>query len=152
MCNIYWLHRSNKQCKRGQCKKSSCTGANMQHIRIQLKNNYWNTGNLYKYYRDEPSLGNDTIDFGYNTTTYSFKSKTKITKQREANGSVETTVPLVYLGIFQIPLEMLLINCEINFILTLSANFHCKSCRYNNLCNNWHKNLCPSCSSINSWQ
>ena len=54
----------------------------------------------------------------------SFKSKTKITGNTLADGdtkNVETVVPLKYSSNFWWTLEMPLINCEINFILTWSS-------------------------------
>ena len=56
---------------------------------------------------------------------YSFNFKTKITGQTDNNGridNVEITVPLKYFSNFWRTLEMPLINCEVNFILT------CKLC------------------------
>ena len=69
-----------------------------------------------QYYRDEP---NDNL-----TDSESFKSKIKITGKTPAEGSekdVEIKVPLKYLSNFQRALEMLLINCEVNLILTCSS-------------------------------
>ena len=54
----------------------------------------------------------------------SFKSKEKITGSTPANGNVkdvEIIVPLKYLSNFWIALEILLINCEVNIILTWSS-------------------------------
>ena len=54
----------------------------------------------------------------------SFKSKVKITVKTPAAGdrkNVETAVPLKYLRNFWVTLEMPLINCEINLILTWSS-------------------------------
>ena len=51
----------------------------------------------------------------------SFKSKTKITGNSPADGNtknIEIAVPLKNLSNFWKALEMLLINCEINLILT----------------------------------
>ena len=50
----------------------------------------------------------------------------KITGQTDNNGridNVEIMVPLKYLSNFWRTLEMPLINCEVNLILTWSANF-----------------------------
>ena len=59
-----------------------------------------------------------------NNTTDSFKFKAKITGQTGKNGTkdVETMVPLKYLSNFWRTLEMPLINCEVNLILTWSSN------------------------------
>ena len=56
-------------------------------------------------------------------TTDSFKFKAKITGQTEDDGTkdVEIMVPLKYLSNFWRILEMPLINCEVNLILTWSS-------------------------------
>ena len=58
-----------------------------------------------------------------NNTTDSFKFKAKITGQTGNNGTkgVEIMVPLKYLSNFWRTLEMPLINCEVNLILTWSS-------------------------------
>ena len=73
------------------------------------------SGSLWKYYRDEP---NDNV-----TDSESFKSKIEITGKSLAAGNekhVEIIVPVKYLGNFWRTLEMPLINCEVNLILTWS--------------------------------
>ena len=81
---------------------------------MEYSNNYSKTcGSLWKYYNDEP---NDNL-----ADSESFKSKVKITENTPANGNtknVEIIVPLKHLRNFWRTLEMLLINCEVNFILT----------------------------------
>ena len=55
----------------------------------------------------------------------SFKSKVKITGNTPSNGNtkdVEIIVPLKYLSNFWRTLEMPLINCEVNLILTWSKD------------------------------
>ena len=59
------------------------------------------------------------------TRSKSFKYKTKITGKASAaenTKDVKIAVPLKYLSHFWRTLEMLLINCEINLILTLSED------------------------------
>ena len=58
-----------------------------------------------------------------NNVTDSFNFKAKITSQTEDNGTkdVEIMVPLKYLSNFWRTLEMPLINCEVNLILTWSS-------------------------------
>ena len=59
------------------------------------------------------------------TDSESFKSEVKITGSTpndDKTKDVEIIVPLKYLSNFWITLEMLLINCEINLILTWSSN------------------------------
>ena len=81
---------------------------------IEYSNNYAKTsGSLWKYYRDEP---NDNLE-----NSESFKSKIKIIGKTPATSNrkdVEIMVPLKYLSNFWRTLEMPLINCEVNFILT----------------------------------
>ena len=71
---------------------------------------------LGQYYRDEP---NDNF-----ADSESFKSKIKITGKTPNNSNekvFEIMVPLKYLSSFWRTLEMLLINCKINLILTWSS-------------------------------
>ena len=79
---------------------------------IEYSDNYAKTsGSLWEYYRDEP---NDNL-----TDSESFKSKIKITgKTPTTANDVEIMFPLKYLSNFWITLEMPLINCEVNLILT----------------------------------
>ena len=84
---------------------------------IEYSDNYSKTsGSLWQYYKDDP---NDNI-----TQSESFKSKIKITGKTPAAGNtkdVEIIVPLKYLSNFWRTLEMPLINCEVNLILTWSS-------------------------------
>ena len=69
-----------------------------------------------QYFRDEP---NDNIE-----DSKSFKSKIKITGKAPDDDNekdVEIMVPLKYLSNFWRTLEMPLINCEVNLILTWSS-------------------------------
>ena len=83
---------------------------------IEYSDNYSKTsGSLWRYYKDEL---NDNL-----TDSELFKSKIKITGNTLADGNtedVEIIVPLKYLSNFWKTLEMLLINCEINLILSWS--------------------------------
>ena len=75
------------------------------------------TGSLWQYFRDEPA--DDDIE-----DSKSFKSKTKITGKTPNNDNekdVERMVPLKYLSNFWRTLEIPLINCEVNLILTWSS-------------------------------
>ena len=87
---------------------------------IEYTDNYSKTpGGLWQYYRDMPGEEEDAAI----ADSESFKSKVKITVKTPAAGdrkNVETAVPLKYLRKFWITLEMPLINCEINLILTWS--------------------------------
>ena len=93
---------------------------------IEYSDNYAKTsGSLWQYYKDIPPLNdyNEIIDFRGNNNTNSFNFKAKITGQTGDNGTkdVEIMVPLKYLSNFWRTLEMPLINCEINLILTWSS-------------------------------
>ena len=84
---------------------------------IEYSDNYAKTsGSLWQYCRDEP---NDNL-----ADSESFKSKIRITGKAPNNGNekdVEIMVPLKYLSNFWRTLEMPLINCEVNLILTWSS-------------------------------
>ena len=84
---------------------------------IEYNDNYSKTPeNLWQYYRDEPN---------YNLTdSESLKPKVKITKKAPNNGNAKDVgiiVPLKYLSNFWRSLEMPLIKCEFNLVLTWSS-------------------------------
>ena len=83
---------------------------------IEYSDNYSKkSGGLWQYYKKEP---NDNL-----ANSESFKSKVKITGNTPAGGNtkdVKIIVPLKYLSNFWRTLEMPLINCEVNLILTWS--------------------------------
>ena len=85
---------------------------------LEYSDNYSKTsGSLWQYYKDDP---NDNL-----ANFESFKSKVKITGKTPNNGNtkdVEIIVPLKYLSNFWRTLEMPLINCEVNPILTWSKD------------------------------
>ena len=96
---------------------------------IEYSDNYSKTsGGLRNYYRYEPFLNaNGAIaDFtADNNNSVSFKFKSKIAGKTENDGTknVKIRVPLKYLSNFWRTLEMPLINCEINLILTWYNRF-----------------------------
>ena len=82
---------------------------------IEYSDNYSKTsGRLWQYYKDEP---NDNL-----ADSESFKSKVKITEKplQLVIQNLVIIVPLKYLRNFWRTLEILLINCEVNIILTWS--------------------------------
>ena len=83
---------------------------------IEYSDNYAKTtGSLWQFFRDEPVADDDIED------SESLKSKKKITGKTPNNDNkkdVEIMVPLKYLNNFWRTLEMPLINCEDNLILT----------------------------------
>ena len=95
---------------------------------IEYSDNYAKTtGSLWQYCKDIPARNNANnaiIIFSEDHITDSFKFKAKITGQTGNDGTkdVEIMVPLKCLKIFWRTLEMPLINCEVNLILTWSSN------------------------------
>ena len=103
------------------------------------KNYRKTTGSLWNYYRDEPNIYPDN-NYNQNsiTNSESFKYKTSITgktsnENQENNENteqentktkkiIEIVVPLKQLSNFWRTIEMPLINCEIELILTWSEN------------------------------
>ena len=85
---------------------------------IEYSDNYSKTSrSLWQYYKGDP---NDNL-----TDSESFKSKVKITGKTPDNANtknVEIIVPLTHLSNFWRTLEMPLINCEVNLILTWSKD------------------------------
>ena len=96
---------------------------------IEYSNNYSKkSGRLWRIYRDEPILdANGAIaDFPANNNySVSFKFKIKIAGRTEKYGTKDDKimVPLKHLSNFWKTLEIPLIDCEINLILTWSV--HC---------------------------
>ena len=93
---------------------------------IEYSDNYAKTsGSLWQYCKDIPArdANNEITEFRVNNTTDSFKFKAKITGQTRDDGTkdVEIMVPLKYLSNFWRTLEMPLIKCEVNLILTWSS-------------------------------
>ena len=76
-------------------------------------------------YRDEPNSGvNNNINYSIKDSK-SFDYKTSITGKLEGNNTekeVEIVVPLKHLSNFWRTLDIPLINCEINLVLTWSKN------------------------------
>ena len=91
---------------------------------IEYSDNYSKiTGSLWQYCKDIPARNaatNEIIAFDANNLTDSFKFKAKITGQtgNDRKKDVEIMVPLKYLSNIWRTLEMPLINCEVNHILT----------------------------------
>ena len=83
-------------------------------------------GSLWQNCKDIPArndANNAIIIFSEDNITDSFKFKAKITDKTGDDGKkdVEIMVPLKYLSNFWRTLEMSLINCEVNLILTWSS-------------------------------
>ena len=95
---------------------------------IEYSDNYSKTsGRLWKHCKYIPAVNNngDIADFNGDNATDSFNFKAKRTGQTDDDGkinNVEIMVPLKYLSNFWRTLEMPLTNCEVNLILTWSAD------------------------------
>ena len=90
---------------------------------IEYSDNYSKTsGSLWQYFKDIPAVNNDNeaVNFTANNLTDSFNFKVKMTGQTGDDGTknVEIMVPIKYLSNFWRTVEMSLINCEVNLILT----------------------------------
>ena len=96
----------------------------MQNL-IEYSDNYSKiSANLWQYCKDIPAIndnGNIFKFIGANATD-SFNFKAKITDDNGGTNNVEIMVPLDYLSNFWRTFEMGLTNCEVNLILTWSAN------------------------------
>ena len=93
---------------------------------IEYNDNYSKTsGSLWQHCKEIPAVNNAGNVVGFNgaNATDSFNFRTKITDQTNNNGiiNVEIMVPLKYLSDFWRTLEMPLINCEVELILTWSS-------------------------------
>ena len=93
---------------------------------IEYSENYSKRyGSLWQYWRDKTAVNNNGVIVAFNTANVTdlIKFKEKITGQTDDNGTkdIEIIVTLKYLSNFWRTLEMPLINCEINLILTWSA-------------------------------
>ena len=88
-------------------------------------NNCKTSKSLWKYYRHEPALtdAGAADNFPGKSALLKFKQKITNTAGADRSKNVKIMVPLKYLSSFWITLEMSLINCEINLMLTLSKNF-----------------------------
>ena len=101
----------------------------MYNLLEYSKNYRKTTGSFWNYYRDEPNSGiggeNNNVNYSIKDSK-SFDYKTSITGKLEGNNTekeVEIVVPLKYLSNFWRTLNMPLINCEINLILTWSEKY-----------------------------
>ena len=92
---------------------------------IEYSNDYSKTSrSLWRYCKEIPAVNNagDIVDFNEANATDSFNFKTKITGQTNNDGiiNIEIIFSLKYLSNFWRTLEMPLINCEVELILTWS--------------------------------
>ena len=100
----------------------------MYNLLEYSKNYSKTTGSFWNYYRDEPNSGlggnNNNVNYSIKDSK-SFDYKTSITEKLENSNTekeVGIFVPLKYLSNFWRTLDMPLVNCEKNLILTWSEN------------------------------
>ena len=93
------------------------------------KNYRKTTGTLWNYYRDEPSnpLSSNSESFKYKTSitgkTYNIGAGEEgYDANKVGKNETEVVIPLKYLSNFWRSLDIPLINCEIELILTWSKN------------------------------
>ena len=94
---------------------------------IECSDNYSKRcGSLWQYCKDIPAVNNngEIVNFAVNNLTDSFDFKAKMTGQigDDETKDVEIMAPLKYLSNFWRTLEMSLINCKVNLILTWLEN------------------------------
>ena len=84
------------------------------------KNYRKTTRNLWNYYRDEPSdpLSSNSKSFKYNTSIVG-----KTPEDNDSLTNAKVAIPLKHLSNFWRVLNVPLINCEVELILTWSKNF-----------------------------
>ena len=97
---------------------------------LEYSKNYRNTtGSIWNYYRDEPAnpLSSNSKSFKYKTSITGNTYNTGVGEEEyDANKVVknetEVVIPLKYLSNFWRSLNIPLINCEVELILTWSKN------------------------------
>ena len=97
---------------------------------IEYSDNYVKTsGCLWQYCKDIPPLDNNNVITFFTeanpTDSFNFKAKTTSQTRDNATKNVEIMVSLKYLSNFWRTLEIPLLNCEINLILTWSSTYYC---------------------------
>ena len=85
------------------------------------------TGSLWNYYRDEPNSSTDNNNITHsilNSKSFDYKANFigSITNNNLIKNNVKIVIPLKHLSNFWRSLEMPLINCEVEIILTWSKN------------------------------
>ena len=91
----------------------------MYNLLEYSKNYRKTTGSLWNYYRDEPSkpLSSNSESFKYKTSIVG-----KAPENNDSFTNVKFVIPLKYLSNFWRSLNIPLINCEVELILTWSKN------------------------------
>ena len=84
------------------------------------------TGSLWNYYRDEPnsSTGNNITHSILNSKSFDYKANfiSSMTNNNLTKNDVKIVVPLKHLSSFWRHLDIPLINCEVELVLTWFKN------------------------------
>ena len=101
----------------------------MYNLLEYSKNYRKTTGSLWNYYRDEPSnpLSSNSESFKYKTSltgnTYNIGAdEGNYDANKVGKNKTEVVIPLIHLSNFWKSLNIPLINCEVELILTWSRN------------------------------
>ena len=95
----------------------------MNTVKIRKK-----TGRLWNYYRDEPNNSTDKDNITHsilNSKSFDYKvnfTENVVTQNNLTKNDVKVVVPLKHLSNFRKSLNILLINCEVELILTWFKN------------------------------
>ena len=107
----------------------------MYNLLEYSKNYKKTTGSLWNYYRDEPNSNTDDNEIMHsilNSESFDYKAnfmENGVTQNNLTKNNVKIVVPLKYLSNFWRSLNISLINCEVELILTWF-----KSCALINKC------------------
>ena len=111
----------------------------MYNLLEYSKNYKKTTGSLWNYYRDEPSnpLSSNSKSFKYQTSITGSADKEGYDANKVGKNETEVVIPLKHLSNFWRTLNIPLINCEIELILTWSkycalADMTVRAARNNN--------------------
>ena len=82
------------------------------------------TGSLWNYYRDEPSnpLSSNSKSFKYKTSITGSVGKEGYDANKVGKNETEVVIPLKHLSNFWKSLNIPLINCEVEIVLTWTKN------------------------------
>ena len=100
----------------------------MYNLREYRKNHRKTTGSLWIYYRDEPNSSTDSNNITHsilNSESFDYKAnfmENGVTHNNLTKNDVKIVVPLKYLSNFWRNLNISLINCEVELILTWFKN------------------------------
>ena len=100
----------------------------MYNLLEYSKNYKKTTGSLWNYYRDEPnsSTNNDNITHSIlNSKSFDYKANfiSTVTHNNLTKNNLKIVIPLKHLSNFWKNLNIPLINCEVELILTWFKNF-----------------------------